>query len=360
MRKEKLLAVVFYLLLENTSLAQDRPAAPSAPKNEISYPSLNYRGYLQMQWDQGELGAENVEDRFPSGNGVLNFPARDHILSRRFRNTLELKLDPQWTLLTEFNSDLGEGEFQMLDLRLDHKLSSSWKVSAGRFKVPFGWEGLRSSRTTNTVERSDMTAALYPERDVGASVTYRNGPAEVTVGSFLGQPRGVGSSNSQLDTIGRATMAISPDLKVGVSGHLGSFRPNGTTDDLPVRRWGADLQWSRGAWGFEAETIWSDGWNSASQRSSRAFGFSGTAIHRLAEPLDLVLSYDRFDPDLNSSSSTFANSAETARDRKVVGLTYHFDRKKTHRMMLNYEWKDSLEGAAFHREGLRMRYQIAW
>ena len=356
-----------WLLFGDSGFAQSPPAsAPTATpaststSTEVSYPNLSYRGYLQMQWDQGALGAPAPEARFPSGNGVLSFPARDHILSRRFRNTLELKLDPQWTVLTEFNSDLGKGDFQMLDLRLDHKFSPSWKVSAGRFKVPFGWEGLRSSRTTNTVERSDMTVVLYPERDVGASVTYRNGAAEVTLGSFLGQPRGVGSSNGQFDTIGRATLAISPDLKVGVSGHLGSFRLNGTTEDLPVRRWGADLQWSRGAWGFEAETIWSDGWNLASQESSRAFGVSGTVIHRLAEPLDLVVSYDRFDPNLDSSSSTLANSAETARDRKVVGLTYHFDRQKTHRLMLNYEWKDSLEGAAFHREGLRMRYQIAW
>lgn len=337
------------------------PSAPSEPPSKApDSPILRHRGYFQYQFDGQSLGSSRAGSPFPVSNGIAPFPASDRLLFRRFRTTFEFRMDSRWNLLTEFNTDFQERELQVLDLRFDYRLTDRWKISAGRYKVPFGWEGLRSSRTTNTIERSDMTAALYPERDIGLSLSRKEDWGDLTLGAFLGQPRGVGGFNNQYDVIGRISISATEGLKLGLSGHLGTFRPSGTAEDFPVRRMGADLQWSSGRWSLEAETVWGDGYNPASGIDSRAFGYQGTVIYRVAEPLDLVLSYDRFDPDLDRTDPAFPSTAANSRDRKVAGLIYHIDRAKTHRVMLNYEIKDTLSGPGLRTHGPRFRYQVAW
>ncbi len=337
------------------------PARPSEPSsNAPSTLLLRHRGYFQFQFDGGSLGASKADGAFPAANGIAPFPATERLLFRRFRTAFDLKIDSRWSLFNELNLDFLESQIQVLDLRLDYRVSDQWKLSAGRFKVPFGWEGLRSSRTTHTVERSDMTVALYPERDIGLSVTNKGDWGEGTLGAFLGQPRGVGGFNNQYDLVGRASFNLADGLKLGASGHVGTFRPNGTTLDLPVRRAGTDLQWTSGRWSLDAETIWSDGYNPFSGLDSRAFGYQGIVVYRVSEPLDLVLSYDRFDPDLDRTDAMSPNNASNSRDRKVAGITYHIDRAKTHRVMLNYEIKDTLSGPALRTQGPRLRYQVAW
>ena len=48
----------------------------------------------------------------------------------------------------------------VLDLYMRAQLTEQVDMRAGMFKIPFGWEGLRSSRSTNTIELSDVTRAL--------------------------------------------------------------------------------------------------------------------------------------------------------------------------------------------------------
>jgi phosphate-selective porin len=274
---------------------------------------------------------------------------------------LDVALSPSLDLSTEYDIDPEHGRVRILDLRLDRDLSQWTYLSLGRYKVPFGWEGLRSSRTTNTIERSDMTSALYAERDAGFSLTHRQPDlGHVSIGTFLGQGRSQGDSNGGLDVIGRGVLQLSDDLRLGASGHLGTFRISGSSGSLPVRRIGTDVQFRSGPFRLEAEAIWSDGYNTMSQASTRASGYYLSGLYGVAESLDLVLHYDRFDPDMQASDAGPARNATNARDRKVVGLNYLIEGDVAQRFMLNYEWRSELEGGHARNSGFRARYQIAW
>lgn len=342
-----------------------------AEPKPVSYPRIHHQGQVQLQFNSGRLGSTRATSDRPANNGVAPFPATDKLFFRRIRPVWVVEFSPRLLLDTEFEIDLQDQPFdevdlekprvEMLDLLLKYSFTDNTSLALGRYKVPFGWEGLRSSRTINTIERSDVTVYCYPERDVGVTL-YHEQPelGEFALGTFLGQPRSNGGSNGSVDLIGRANFRVTEELRLGASGHLGTFRPTGSGMDLPVRRLGAEAQWSSGPFKLESEAIYSDGYNTASGADSRAFGYYLNGVYRVAEPLDIVLSYDRFDPDLDQKTVLRSNNRVDDRDRKVIGLNYYISREPIHRIMLNYEMRQSLEGPALDRNGFRLRYQIAW
>ena len=332
---------------------------PSEPA-PIRYPRILSSGQIQFQVDDGELGSPRANSPFPSSSGIGPFPADAHIFVRRFRPAFDVEFNPNLTLQTEFNLDPHSERIQILDFRFDQNLSEETILSVGRYKVPFGWEGLRSSRATNTIERSDMTVSLYPERDVGISLNHETRLGEFSLGSFMGQPRSNGGANGHIDIIGRGLFNVTDGVKVGLSGHVGSYRPSGTDIDMPVRRLGTELHVEQGPVTLEAEAMWSDGYNVTSRTDTKAFGYYAAVVTRLSGPLDFVLHYDRFDPDLDGIDSRVARNEMNARDRKVIGLNYYIDRDLGHRIMLNYEWKQTVEGPRLQTDGWRLRYQFAW
>ena len=343
------------LLLLNLAMAESN-------EQPRTFPYFHQEGQIQFQFNDGDLGSAKRADFTPVNNGLADFPASDRIFIRRFRPTWKLYMSPEVHLDTEFNIDTQDMKIEVLDLLINYDLTDETSLSVGRYKVPFGWEGFRSSRGINTVARSDATVFLYPERDVGVSVAYfPQGKGDFRLGTFLGQPRSNGDTNGGVDVIGRASFKLSDSLHLGASGHLGSFRPTGSESDIPVRRAGLELQWEQEPLKFESEVLWSDGYNVASKANTKAFGYYFTTIFRVAEPLDLVLGYDRFDPDTDSVNALQADNATNARDRKVVGVNYYLSRHApVHRVMLNYEMKQSLEGFPLDSTGFRIRYQIGW
>ncbi len=341
---------------QGTSPPSEEDVSGEAP---FPYPRLEHSGQIQFQVNDGSLGAAALGGN-PANNGLAPFQAQDNTFVRRFRPSWTAEFSPTVSIDTEFNVQPDGMRIDILDARLNIKLSEHEALALGRYKVPFGWEGLRSSRATNTIERSDATVYLYPERDIGISVHHSSEGGEYSVGTFLGQPRSNGDTNAKLDLIGRGVKNLGETTKVGFSGHLGSFRPTGTDQDLPVRRLGTELHFEDGPFKFEGEALWSDGYNTASRANTEAFGYYATAIYRVADPLDLVLNYDRFDPDLGASDPNVPNNRTNDRDRKLIGLNYYISRDPVHRIMLNYEFRQSLEGAEFHDSGFRLRYQISW
>lgn len=332
----------------------------SSEPEPVKYPRILSSGQIQFQLDDGALGSPRANSPFPSSAGLGPFPADARIFVRRFRPAFDVEFNPDLTLQTEFNIDPHSERIQILDVRFDQNLSEETILSVGRYKVPFGWEGLRSSRATNTIERSDMTVGLYPERDVGISLNHETDLGEFSLGSFLGQPRSNGGANGHIDLIGRGLFNVHDGIKLGLSGHVGSYRPNGSEVDIPVRRVGTELHVEQGPVTLEAEAMWSDGYNVTSRTDTKAFGYYAAVVTKLAPPLDLVLHYDRFDPDLDGIDSKVARNEMNARDRKVIGLNYYIDRDLGHRIMLNYEWKQTVEGPRLHTDGWRLRYQFAW
>lgn len=347
------LVVLVILLLSSGAISEEA--------KKQTYPYLQHEGQIQFQLNDGSLGSPKDSSFKPASNGLAPFPASDRLFVRRFRPVWKLHFSPDLYLDTEFDIDPQSLQISVADLFFNYSISEQTSLAVGRYKVPFGWEGLRTSRATNTVERSDATVFLYPERDLGITLTHQQkGVGEFSLGTFLGQPRSNGDANGGVDVIGRATFPLSESLSVGASGHLGNFRPTGSGVDIPVRRADLELQWDQDPIKFESEVLWSDGYNTASQSDTEAFGYYFAAVYRAADPLDFVLGYDRFDPDTNFVDSLQVSNSSNARDRKLIGANYYFSRAPVHRLMLNYEIRQSLEGPPSDSAGVRIRYQIAW
>jgi phosphate-selective porin OprO/OprP len=162
---------------------------------------------------------------FPGG------PAADDpgFLLRRFRVGAEVELDG-WLRLTA-NPGFGEGEVELVDgyAEADLRPGSRLVVRAGKFKLPVGYESLRSSSHLRFGERA-LPTALVPRRDLGVMVAAKRTGAEVQVGLFNGvrdgssSPAGWGSGP---DVAARAFVGVGGGLSVGVGAAVGTAREDG-------------------------------------------------------------------------------------------------------------------------------------
>ncbi|MBC7756941.1 MAG: hypothetical protein H7Z20_09965, partial [Bdellovibrio sp.] len=69
-----------------------------------------------------------------------------------------------------FTPDFGNGNTQIIDAYIDARLSPSFKIRAGKYKPFVGLERLQGASDIKFVERSYVTNAILPNRDVGISV----------------------------------------------------------------------------------------------------------------------------------------------------------------------------------------------
>lgn len=358
--------LVFALCLTAAVQAQSQPSSedgfePSDPlENSRSYPFLSTRGQLQLQYDSGDRGTASGDDPAIVLNGIGVRQGADRLSIRRARVVTTLHLDESLQLVNESNYDTRTNGISVLDLYLRAQLNQQLDLRAGMFKVPFGWEGLRSSRSTNTIEISDVTRALSSVRDTGLAFTYRNGDWEISQAVVQGQAGAWTDLNPGQDWVGRVTYQLTPELRLGVSSQLGSYRIQPGSADLPTRRYGLELQYAQDGWKVEGEYLWSRGFNYISQADTPARGGYLAVVRQLDEKNDLVVHGDFFDPDTRRSDPLTASNRLNARRRLVLGWNHYLQRVPEHRIMVNYEWASEAEGPNPANNGLRARYQFAW
>lgn len=349
-------------LLSQGVLADPTPSQPteaSEPPATKRRPTLELGGQVEIQADDGHLGNRNTSDSVPSVDGITRFPAATHLSIRRLRLVLTTHLGEDVDLVVQGHTDTRSDESELRDCYLRVNLPHDLTLLAGQFKVRFGREGLSSSTRTMTIERSDMSRALYQERDLGLNLGGRTSSGLTwDLGIFQGQGLNAGDQNSTKDASLRLVVPTASGLEVGLSGQVGTVQPDGSRLDLPVRRWGTDLRYKKGLWTLESEATWSDGWNKFSRVDSRAFGAYLGNTWNVSKDWDAVLFYDWFDPDLDRVDALVANNAFNARNRVVLGVNYYLDREAPHRLMLNYEVHRPCEGPRVEPDGWRLRYQL--
>lgn len=338
-------------------------AAPAHAEGEEPVPFVTTQGQVQIQMDQGSLGGSTPNAFTPVRSGIGIFPAHSQIYIRRLRVIPTFHLAPGLDLVNETDIDTDELEFngyrfslQFLYLRA--KVGDG-NLQVGQLKVPFGWELYRSSRTTNTIERSDVSNS-YNQSDLGLTYILQDGDRFFGAGVLQGQGPGNRDVNAAKDFAFRYVHPVADGLQVGLSGYEGSFRPSSLTDDLPVRRLGTEVHYRTGPLLLEGEYVVGDGYNNFSRRATPSRGYYATAVYTLAEDLDGVLSYDRFDPDLGRVDLAQPNNRTNDRSRFVVGLNWYVTRDPVHRVMLNYEIRTEEQGPPLTTNGFRVRYQFAW
>ena len=354
-----LLLLPLLLVLLIPAPASSQEVVPSPPAPEAFVPSAEVHGQLELQADSGHLGSRSADSSFPTLDGLARFPAATHLAIRRLRLSLTGHLGRDVDVVVQGHTDSRDDEAQLRDCFVRVRLGEDLSLLAGQFKVRFGREGLRSSSETLTIERSDMTRALYQERDLGLNLGGRTDSGfEWDLGTFQGQQRNASERNGTKDAACRFVFPVTRELKLGLSGHLGSIRPEGAPADTPVRRWGTDLRYRSGPWTLESEAIWSQGWNGFSKADTRAFGAYLGASLAVSPELDVVAFYDWFDPDLERVDLRTASNSVNARNRVVLGTSYYLDRATFHRVTLNYEIHRPTEGPSLEPDGWRVRYQF--
>lgn len=340
---------------ESESAIDLKPAA-------VSFPKFTLGGHIQLQLDQGSLKSSG--GRAPVRNGIGAQPVDSKLYFRRLRLYPKIKFSENLSLINETDfeaEDLSPDSMTLtlLDLYLKYEFTKGHHLRIGQAKLPFGYEFLNTSRKLTTVERSDVSRQFY-QRDIGVGVYGKFGESDYGFGIYQGQGENNPESNKNFDFVGRYAHSFSPQWKLGISGHLGSIRLDSSLDDLTTRRAGLELHYDNGPWKLETEYILGDGFNLFSQKETDSRGFYVYGIRRLKPNLDFVLGYDRFDPDLGFADSLKSNSASNERDRMTVGLNYYLSREPVHRVMLNYEFRNELEGPSVNSQGFRLRYQYSW
>jgi phosphate-selective porin OprO and OprP len=133
---------------------------------------IKLRGLLQADYRAFQDGASDVRNRSNQRAGSLDengfHDANDTGLLRRVRPTIEGTLLGKYDF--RFTPDFGNGGSQVVDAYIDARLSPAFKIRAGKYKPFVGLERLQSGGDIKFVERSYVTNAILPNRDVGVSI----------------------------------------------------------------------------------------------------------------------------------------------------------------------------------------------
>ncbi|MDX1915134.1 MAG: porin [Methylophilus sp.] len=133
---------------------------------------IKLRGLLQADYRSFQDGANDVRARTDARAGKLDangfHEANDTALLRRVRPTIEGTVLGKYDF--RFTPEFAGGSASVVDAYLDARLSPAFKIRAGKYKPFVGLERLQSGADIKFVERSYVTNAILPNRDVGISV----------------------------------------------------------------------------------------------------------------------------------------------------------------------------------------------
>ena len=133
---------------------------------------IKLRGLLQADYRSFQDGANDVRNRTNNRAGNLDangfHDANDTALLRRIRPTIEGTVGGKYDF--RFTPDFAGGNTVAVDAYIDARLDPAFKVRAGKYKPFVGLERLQGGGDIKFVERSYVTNAILPNRDLGVSV----------------------------------------------------------------------------------------------------------------------------------------------------------------------------------------------
>lgn len=133
---------------------------------------IKLRGLLQADYRAYDGGVNDVRNRSDQRAGNLDangfHEAADTALLRRVRPTIEGTLFGKYDY--RFTPDFGNGSAQVVDAYIDARFDPAFQVRAGKFKSFVGLERLQSGSDIKFIERSYVTNAILPNRDLGVAV----------------------------------------------------------------------------------------------------------------------------------------------------------------------------------------------
>jgi phosphate-selective porin OprO/OprP len=133
---------------------------------------IKFRGLIQLDHRLMLEGASDIRNRTDQRAGNLDadgfHDAADSWYLRRARPIIEGTLYGKYDF--RFISDFGMGTVSIFDAYIDARFLPTFKVRVGKFKPFIGLERLQSAADIKLIERSYVTNALLPNRDMGVTV----------------------------------------------------------------------------------------------------------------------------------------------------------------------------------------------
>jgi phosphate-selective porin OprO/OprP len=134
---------------------------------------IKFNGLLQADYRSYQDGANDVRGRSNNRAGHLDpatgfHDANDTSLLRRVRPTIQGTVLGKYDF--RFTPDFAGGSASVVDAYIDARLDPAFKIRAGKYKPFVGLERLQSGGDLKFVERSYVTNAILPNRDLGISL----------------------------------------------------------------------------------------------------------------------------------------------------------------------------------------------
>ncbi len=174
----KVLARKGEILEEDTAAAKKTTPVVKASEKGFGLESadgknvIKLRGLLQADYRSYQNGASDIRNRTNNRAGNLDangfHDANDTALLRRVRPTIEGTVFGKYDF--RFTPEFAGGSASAVDAYIDARFNPAFKVRAGKYKPFVGLERLQGGGDIKFVERSYVTNAILPNRDLGVSV----------------------------------------------------------------------------------------------------------------------------------------------------------------------------------------------
>jgi phosphate-selective porin OprO/OprP len=134
--------------------------------------SIRLAGVFQSDYRYFEQGSKDVRNRSNARAGDLDTSgfsdANNSWLLRRVRPTIQGTLLGKYDFRTTF--ELGGGSASAVDAYIDARFHPAFKIRAGKYKPFVSLERLQSAQDIKFLERSYVSNAILPSRDLGIAI----------------------------------------------------------------------------------------------------------------------------------------------------------------------------------------------
>lgn len=307
-----------FLLLMLIACPLDRlEAQSSAEVPDPTYPDLKLGGFLQQHFTIDQTSGSPA--RFSIYRARLGVTGS---ISDRIRvNVIGGYVEPP------------DRTPRLVNAFIDFNLHPLFQVRTGQFLLPFGLEGPEVIVFNPAIERTMAirrlnTFAMF--RDIGVQVSGGQSGFRYAVAVVNGEGANQPEQFNPKDVLGRIGWSPVEHVVVGVSGHVGQYRPIPSSGEHESRfRAGIDVSYTGDPLFFRGEYIVrEDGLPDGSSRNMRGAYLLGG--YRFSETFETVARYEFFDPNTSSDDDLLTGV--------LMGVNYYLIGNT--RLSLNYEFRD--------------------
>jgi len=337
-------------------------ALRKGPQNlESGYGKITFNGLFHGWYAAGDAGFRNT---FRLRRLELKFSSQ---ITSRAKWTVMLDPTKALSLNNTFTTIGGTREVSdtsvnqasriLQDAFLTFDLDKNLHMDVGQHKIPLSLEGVQSSSTLETVERtmfaSDRARGgnLGDLRDIGVSL---RGPITSYVDYQFGLFNGSGQSqndvakNNNKALIGR--LVVRPPflkgLQVGGSGVWG----HGSRPDRPRRdRLGGELLFVRGPFKFKSELM------TGTDADLHRMGYYTLTAYKVTPRIEAVYRFDVWDPDTRLET----NPANVTERDHVAGVNYYVAENNL-KFQFNYLRRTFPNGIVPSKNLFLINLQVSW